>query len=73
MRNNTDQDGFPDLAALNGSTHRHIAGTHGKRLDEARQNNDALISLDMLEGTILFHLTTGTILRPAMMNIKVLP
>ncbi|HHV97376.1 MAG TPA: sulfatase-like hydrolase/transferase [Clostridiaceae bacterium] len=46
----------PDLAALNGSTHQHIAGYYGmvKRLDEALGRiMDALISLDMLEDTII--------------------
>ncbi len=46
----------PDLAALGGSAHQHWAGYCGmiKRLDEALGRLvDALISLDMLENTIL--------------------
>ena len=46
----------PDLAALGGSTHQHLAGYLGmiKRLDEALGRLvDALISLDMLEDTII--------------------
>ena len=46
----------PDLAALGGSAHQHLAGYLGmiKRLDEALGRLvDALISLDMLENTII--------------------
>ena len=46
----------PDLAALGGSAQQHIAGYLGmiKRLDEALGRLvDALISLDMLENTII--------------------
>ena len=46
----------PDLAALGGSTHQHIAGYYGmvKRLDEALGRVlDALKSLDLLDNTIL--------------------
>ena len=46
----------PDLAALGGSAHQHIAGYLGmiKRLDEALGRLvDALISLDMLDDTII--------------------
>ncbi|MYD08595.1 MAG: sulfatase-like hydrolase/transferase [Chloroflexi bacterium] len=46
----------PDLAALGGSSHQHMAGYLGmiKRLDEALGRLvDALISLDMLEDTII--------------------
>ena len=46
----------PDLAALSGSTHQHIAGYYGmvKRLDEALGRVlDALKSLDLLDNTIL--------------------
>jgi arylsulfatase A-like enzyme len=46
----------PDLAALGGSSHQHIAGYFGmvKRLDEAfGRLVDALKSLDLLEKTIL--------------------
>ena len=46
----------PDLAALGGSTHQHLAGYLGmiKRLDEALGRLvDALISLDLLENTII--------------------
>ncbi|MCY3780678.1 MAG: sulfatase-like hydrolase/transferase [Chloroflexi bacterium] len=46
----------PDLAALGGSAHQHLAGYLGmiKRLDEALGRLvDALISLDMLEDTII--------------------
>ncbi|HEY66401.1 MAG TPA: sulfatase-like hydrolase/transferase [Caldilineae bacterium] len=46
----------PDLAALGGSTHQHIAGYYGlvKRLDEALGRLlDALKSLDLLENTIV--------------------
>ena len=46
----------PDLAALGGSAHQHIAGYYGmvKRLDEALGRLlDALKSLDMLENTIV--------------------
>ncbi|MDE2747487.1 MAG: sulfatase-like hydrolase/transferase [Chloroflexota bacterium] len=46
----------PDLAALGGSSHQHLAGYLGmiKRLDEALGRlADALISLDLLEDTII--------------------
>ncbi len=46
----------PDLAALGGSTHQHLAGYYGmvKRLDEALGRMfDALKSLDLLENTIV--------------------
>lgn len=46
----------PDLAALGGSTHQHLAGYYGmvKRLDEALGRMlDALKSLGILENTIL--------------------
>ena len=46
----------PDLAALGGSTHQHLAGYYGmvKRLDEAfGRLIDALRSLDLLENTIV--------------------
>jgi len=46
----------PDLAALGGSTHQHIAGYYGmvKRLDEALGRLlDALKSLHLLENTVL--------------------
>jgi arylsulfatase A-like enzyme len=46
----------PDLAALGGSTHQHIAGYYGmvKRLDEALGRLlDALRSLDLAEDTIV--------------------
>ncbi|NOZ27521.1 MAG: sulfatase-like hydrolase/transferase [Chloroflexi bacterium] len=46
----------PDLAALGGSTHQHIAGYYGlvKRLDEALGRLlDALKSLGLLENTIV--------------------
>jgi len=46
----------PDLAALGGSSHQHLAGYLGmiKRLDEALGRMvDALISLDLLEDTII--------------------
>ena len=46
----------PDLAALGGSSHQHLAGYLGvvKRLDEALGRlRDALISLDLLEDTII--------------------
>ena len=46
----------PDLAALGGDTHRHLAGYYGmvKRLDEALGRLlDALKSLDLLENTIV--------------------
>ena len=46
----------PDLAALGGSTHQQIAGYYGmiKRLDEALGRLvDALISLDLLDDTII--------------------
>jgi arylsulfatase A-like enzyme len=46
----------PDLAALGGSSHQHLGGYFGmvKRLDEALGRlQDALISLDLRENTIL--------------------
>ncbi|MCY4064096.1 MAG: sulfatase-like hydrolase/transferase [Chloroflexi bacterium] len=46
----------PDLAALGGSSHQHLAGYLGmiKRLDEALGRLiDALISLDLLEDTVI--------------------
>jgi arylsulfatase A-like enzyme len=46
----------PDLAALGGSTHQHIAGYYGtvKRLDEALGRLlDALHSLDLMDNTIV--------------------
>lgn len=46
----------PDLSALGGSTHQHLGGYFGmvKRLDEALGRlQDALISLDLRENTIL--------------------
>jgi arylsulfatase A-like enzyme len=46
----------PDLAALGGSTHQHLAGYYGmvKRLDEALGRLlDALKSMDMLDNTII--------------------
>jgi arylsulfatase A-like enzyme len=46
----------PDLAALGGSTHQHLAGYYGmiKRLDEALGRLlDALRSLDMLDNTVV--------------------
>jgi len=46
----------PDLNALGGSTHQHLAGYLGmiKRLDEALGRlMDALISLDMLDNTVI--------------------
>jgi arylsulfatase A-like enzyme len=46
----------PDLAALGGSTHQHIAGYYGvvKRIDEALGRlQDALRSLDLLDNTIV--------------------
>lgn len=46
----------PDLAALGGSTHQHLAGYYGqvKRLDEALGRLlDALTSLDLLDNTIV--------------------
>jgi arylsulfatase A-like enzyme len=46
----------PDLAALGGSTHQHIAGYYGmvKRLDEALGRLlDALRSLDLAEDTVV--------------------
>lgn len=46
----------PDLAALGGSTHQHLAGYYGmvKRLDEALGRLlDSLKSLDLLENTIV--------------------
>ena len=48
----------PDLAALGGSTHRHLAGYYGmvKRLDEALGRlRDALRSLDLLRSTVLLY------------------
>lgn len=48
----------PDLAALGGSTHQHIAGYYGmvKRLDEALGRLlDALQSLDLLEDTVVLY------------------
>ena len=48
----------PDLAALGGSTHQHLAGYYGmvKRLDEALGRLlDALRSLDLLDNTILLY------------------
>ena len=48
----------PDLAALGGSTHRHLAGYYGmvKRLDEALGRlQDALRSLDLLQSTVLLY------------------
>ena len=50
----------PDLAALGGSTHRHLAGYYGmvKRLDEALGRlQDALRSLDLLQSTVLLYTT----------------
>ena len=50
----------PDLAALGGSTHQHLAGYYGmvKRLDEALGRLlDALKSLDLLENTIVLFTT----------------
>ena len=63
----------PDLAALGGSSHQQMAGYLGmiKRLDEALGRLvDALISLDMLEDTIIFssHPITATISRRATPN-----
>ena len=46
----------PDLAALGGTTHQHLAGYYGmvKRLDEALgRTMDALKSLDLLDDTII--------------------
>ncbi len=46
----------PDLAALGGSSHRHLAGYLGmiKRLDEALGRLlDALMSLDLLDNTVI--------------------
>ncbi len=46
----------PDLAALGGSTHQHLAGYYGmvKRLDEALGRLlDALKSLDLIDNTIV--------------------
>lgn len=46
----------PDLAALGGSTHRHLAGYYGmvKRLDEAfGRLLDALKSLDLIDNTVV--------------------
>ncbi len=46
----------PDLAALGGSSHRHLAGYYGmvKRLDEALGRVlDALRSLDLLQSTVV--------------------
>ncbi len=48
----------PDLAALGGSTHQHLAGYYGqvKRLDEALGRLlEALKSLDLLENTIVLY------------------
>jgi arylsulfatase A-like enzyme len=48
----------PDLAALGGSTHQHLAGYYGivKRLDEALGRlMDALKSLDLAEDTIVLY------------------
>ncbi|MEM9952709.1 MAG: sulfatase-like hydrolase/transferase [Chloroflexota bacterium] len=48
----------PDLMALGGTTHQHIAGYYGmvKRMDEALGRIvDALISLNMLDNTILLY------------------
>ncbi len=50
----------PDLMALNGSTHQHIAGYYGmvKKLDEALGRLlDTLKSLDLLEDTIILFTT----------------
>lgn len=50
----------PDLAALGGSAHQHIAGYYGmvKRLDEALGRLlDALKSLDLLDNTIILFTT----------------
>jgi arylsulfatase A-like enzyme len=50
----------PDLAALGGSTHQHIAGYYGmiKRLDEALGRVvDALKSLGLLDNTIILFTT----------------
>ncbi len=46
----------PDLAALGGSTHQHLAGYYGmvKRLDEAfGRLLDALVSLDLRDNTVV--------------------
>lgn len=48
----------PDLAALGGSTHQHIAGYYGmvKRLDEALGRlQEALKSLDLTRNTVLMY------------------
>ena len=48
----------PDLAALGGSTHQHLAGYYGmvRRLDEALGRlQDALRSLDLLRSTVLLY------------------
>jgi len=48
----------PDLAALGGSTHRHLGGYYGvvKRIDEAfGRLLDALKSLNLIEDTIVFY------------------
>ena len=48
----------PDLAALGGSTHQHLAGYYGmvKRLDEAfGRLQDALKSLDLTSNTVLMY------------------
>ena len=50
----------PDLAALGGSTHQHLAGYYGmvRRLDEALGRlQDALRSLDLLGSTVLLYTT----------------
>ena len=50
----------PDLAALGGSTHQHLAGYCGmvKRLDEALGRlRDTLRSLDLEDNTVLMHTT----------------
>ena len=50
----------PDLAALGGSTHQHLAGYYGmvRRLDEALGRlQDALRSLDLLQSTVLLYTT----------------
>ena len=50
----------PDLAALGGSTHQHLAGYYGmvRRLDEALGRlQDALRSLDLLRSTVLLYTT----------------
>ena len=50
----------PDLAALGGSTHQHLAGYYGmvKRLDEALGRfQDTLKSLDLTDNTVLMYTT----------------